>query len=117
MYNENRNKTWNDNHAKIEEAFWRLYADTENIPKIKDLVTATGISPKTIYEHYQEMSTEEITEKYKVHLDRAMGALSKKAEDGDVYAIQLLAKLTGWIEKKNQTLEVKNKTLDVKFTD
>jgi len=115
--NPNRNETWNMNHAKIEEIFWKLYADTGEVPKIKELVKDTGLSPKTVYEHYYEMDVSEITEKYKVHLDRAMAALAKKCEDGDIYAIQLLAKLTGWVEKKKTELDIKQKTLKVEFTE
>ena len=115
--NPDRNEKWNHNHEKIEIAFWQIYAETGLIPKVREISDITGLTPKTIYDHYYDMPVEEITEKYKVHLDRAMGALCKKAEEGDVNAIQLLAKLTGWTEKKKTELEIKNKTVEVKFTD
>lgn len=117
MHDETRNKTWNDNHTLIETAFWKIYAETEKIPKISAIVQETGLSPKTIYEHYQDMDTSRITEKYKVHLDRAMSALAVKAEGGDVMAVQLLAKLCGWVEKKKTELDIKQKTVEVKFSE
>ena len=114
---ETRNKTWNINHAKIEESFWKLYADTGEVPKIRELVNETGLTPKTVYEHYYDMDVSEITQKFKIHLDRSMGALAKKAEEGDVSAIQLLAKLVGWTEKRKTELDIKQKSVKVEFTD
>jgi len=115
--NPDRNDTWNINHAKIEEIFWKEFADTGEVPKVKVLIEKTGLSAKTVYDHYYDMDISEITEKYKIHMDRAMGALVKKAEDGDIYAIQLLAKLSGWVEKKKTELDIKQKTVEVKFSE
>ena len=100
MLHEERNITWQKNHETIEDAFWILFDRDGDVPPVSLISEHTGISKRTIYKHYEEMDTSEITGKWKLHMERAMAALSKKAEGGDVYAIQLLAKLTGFTEQK-----------------
>lgn len=110
-------KRFKVNQEKIDQEFWKLFDETGEVPSVKQLTNSTGLAFKTIYNHYETQYVGDITSKWKIHMDRAMAALCIKAEKGDIQAIQLLAKLTGFIEKKKTEIEVKDKTVKVEFTD
>jgi len=116
-YDENRTKNWNDNQALIEEKYWKFVTENEKAPKIRELAELTGLTRQTISAHYRDLNPEEIFGKYKPYLEEAMFALIEKAKTGDVAAIALLGKFTGFTEKKRTELDIKQKTVNVTFED
>ncbi len=89
------------NHDKIRLAFFEFVAEHNMLPSNSHLAKVTGLSEKTVRNHFREFDLSEITDKAKPFADSVLFSLTNRAlKRTDPATVKLYFQLVfGWNEK------------------
>jgi hypothetical protein len=111
-----RRLTWEQNHARIQDAYLQLFQKTKRIPTMQEVADLCQLSRNTVWKHCNELQLSDIVPRIKVRADRILFGLATKAEKGDAAAAKLFFQLTfGWREASEHYIGNLEKLKDIDF--
>jgi hypothetical protein len=95
-----KRRDWERNHAAITEAYITLIQELKYSPTQTQIAERCKLSRESVNAHLKELKIEDVTPDIKLHTQRVLLGLTKKAETGDAPAVKLWMQLVhGWKEE------------------
>lgn len=102
-------RNYEANQAKIKRAYDDFTNETgESLPSYEELAKRTGLSVKSIYNHFKKMDFDYVCKRERVHTPAVLEALRKTAiETGKAKEVKLYNQMVeGYIEEKKETSNI-----------
>jgi DNA-binding phage protein len=94
-----KRQDWDRNHTAITEAYITLVQELKRPPTQTQIAERCQLSRESINKHLKELKLDDVTPDIKLHTQRVLLGLTKKAETGDAPAVKLWMQLVhGWVE-------------------
>jgi len=108
---ENKNITWQKNHALIMEAYDKLYDETGSVPTFQRIAKECKLSENTVYKHAESLTVENVNVKYKIAAARVTKRLLKNIEEnGKAAEVKLYNQLVmGYRESNTNEIVIQDK--------
>jgi len=104
-----RRLDWDRNHALIMDAYFRLFVEMKRPPTQSEIAQACNLSRKTITSHASKITLDEVMPGVKLHTQRVLYGLTKRAEQGYRPEVELWLQLVhGWVPKSKHELTGKD---------
>ena len=77
------------NRASIVDAYIRLYISNGKHPSYQDIANDTGLTKQTVWNHFKDISLDDLAPAFKSQTPEITDAVAKKAKKGDTQAAKL----------------------------
>lgn len=73
------NARWENNHERIEHAFFKFIDENKRLPNYRELAEATGMTRQTVSQHMKELNLDIWRPQFKMFTQKVLEKLTKEA--------------------------------------